>query len=256
MQIRSFRIPGIAVAVMLVFATAAFAQLPPPVPTPHTPDLLGIYPGMPMQAAVAQLQKQSSDVYVSIDRPQGFSLSKSSPDSADIITARVTHPPDGPPAVWMVSRLWNRMNGGGAAAMTVSGLLSALHAKYGPETMRKNGGSGSTTLYWIFDRNGKLLSHADPALMGCNPDAFATSVSGGPASFNPAQAPCYKSFFAVTVQFVASPGDPIINTYHLELVNLPYAVRAAMIAANAKKAAASRARQEQLQRAKQNVPKF
>lgn len=251
MRIPPSKFPGILLLVVPAFAAVAFAQQPPPVPTPHTPNLLGIYPGMPMQAGVSQLQKQSSDVYVSVNS-QGFSLVKSSPNSSDAITASVTHPPVGPPAVWMISRVWYRAAGAG---MTVSALLSALHAKYGPETMRKTEGNGSIWLYWIFDPNGNLLSHADPVLMGCNADALAPSMDGAP-DFNPAQAPCYKSFFAVTVNFVVSPSNPITNGYRLELVNLPYAARAAMIAANAKNAAANQARQEQLQRAKRNVPTF
>jgi hypothetical protein len=40
------------------------------------------------------------------------------------------------------------------------------------------------------------------------------------------------------------------------LVNLPYAVRAATIAANTKDAAAKRALQAQQQKASRNVPKF
>ena len=47
---------------VLACAFALHAQALPP--TPHTPDLLGIYPGMPLNEAQATLQKHSSAAYV------------------------------------------------------------------------------------------------------------------------------------------------------------------------------------------------
>jgi hypothetical protein len=256
MRIQLSTIPGIVLVAMLSFAAAALTQEPPPVPTPRTPDLLGIYPGMPMRAAVAQLQKRSSDVYVSVDPAHGFSLATDTPESADVVSAKVTQPPDAFPSVWMITRSWNHTPNSTRGSMTASALLRGLHAKYGPETLRKVGSSGATTLFWIFDPNGKLLAHADPALMNCSGEAYGPSVWAG--SLGPFTDVCAKSFFAVTANFTAWPpgGDPIVNAYQLELVNLPYALRMAVITANAKNAAAKRALQSQQQKASHNVPKF
>jgi hypothetical protein len=256
MQIRPSKTLGIVLVAMLTFAAAAFAQEPPPVPTPHTPDVLGIYPGMPMRAAVAQLQKRSSDVYVSVDPAHGFSLATDTPEAADLVSAKVTQPPDALPSVWMITRSWNHTPNSTIGSMTASALLKGLHAKYGPETLRKVGSSGETTLFWIFDPNGRLLAHADPALMNCSGEAYGPTVwAGSPGPFTDV---CAKSFFAVTADFTVWPpgGDPIVNGYNLQLVNLPFALRAAVITANAKNTALNREHQQQLQRANQNVPSF
>lgn len=234
---------------LMALSVPLHAQQPPPVPTPHTPDLLGVYPGMPMQAAEAQLQKHSSAVYVETNTlPVSFDLTISSPQSADITTVYVTQPPNDPPTVWMIQRNWGEPGGPG---MTMASLLSALHAKYGQETMRKQ--HPDITLYWIFDRNGRLLSHADPALMNCSGGNFVVVVSNGNSPVGGEFPVCYKGFFAVTANFNAST---VIKSYHVELVNLPYAARAATITANAKKAAADRARQQQIEKASRNKPTF
>src|SRR5205823_2361194 len=50
-------------------------------PTPRTPDLMGIYPGMPASAARVQLQKRSSTVNVISASPadSGFGLNITDP---------------------------------------------------------------------------------------------------------------------------------------------------------------------------------
>lgn len=242
-------------AAVVSFGLAAFSvplcaqQEPPAVATPETPDLLGIYPGMPMQTAKVQLQKHSSDVYVDTNAlPLNFSLTVSNPKSADITSVYVTQPPNDPPTVWMIQRNWTEPGGPG---MTMAALISALRAKYGQETMRKQ--HPDITLYWIFDRNGRLLSHADPALMGCSGGNFIVYMHNGDSPVGGELPVCYKGFFAVTANFNAST---VLRAYHVELVNLPYAARAATITANAKKAAADRARQQQIERARGNKPTF
>jgi len=54
----------VGVVAAFVFAVSTSAQAPLP-PTPKTPDLLGIYPGMAYQAARAQLQKHAANVALS-----------------------------------------------------------------------------------------------------------------------------------------------------------------------------------------------
>jgi hypothetical protein len=66
----------------------------------------------------------------------------------------------------------------------------------------------------------------------------------------------FSNFFAVTASLNASPREPLVDAYHVELVNLPYAARAATVTANAKNASADRAREEQIKRANQNKPVF
>ena len=69
----------------------------------HTPDLLGIYPGMPSAAAQAQLQKHSDSVNVQ-PSATGFALAFPDPKNRDQITVYLTQPPNDPPAVWMIQR--------------------------------------------------------------------------------------------------------------------------------------------------------
>jgi hypothetical protein len=51
------RVPVVGLCLVSIGVAAALAQTPNG-PTPQTPDLLGIYPGMPAAAARAQLQKR------------------------------------------------------------------------------------------------------------------------------------------------------------------------------------------------------
>jgi hypothetical protein len=247
-------VTGLAVA-LFSFTAMGFAQ-DQPVNIPHTPDLLGIYIGMPMQKAEDQLQKHSNDVYVETAAlPLDFSLTTSDPANADITTVYLTQPPNNPPTVWMVTRAWTYMPSGKGPGMTMSALLSALHEKYGQETMRRD--QAGIWLYWIFDQNGRLLSHADPALANCRGSDFVEIMHGGVApNVSTLMETCFKNFFALTVSLNASPRDTLIGGYHVELVNLPYAARAATVTSNAKNAAANRARQEQIKRANQNKPTF
>jgi hypothetical protein len=252
MRIRRLRLAGTILAAAL-FPIAALAHNPLG-PTPHTPDLLGIYVGMPMQAAEDQLQKHSSEVYVMTNElPDDLNLTISNPETADITKAYLTQSPNDPPTVWMVTRDWSQSGGPG---MTESVLLSALHAKYGHETMHKI--QGDTRLYWIFDSNGHLLSHADPALMGCSGLDFVSKMHS-PIGYGACDVmdTCAKHFFAITASYNAPPpNNPLIGNYHVVLVNLPYAVKACHVSADAMNAAANRARQEQLEKANANRPSF
>ena len=80
---------SLPVAILLTiswrFAALASGQSLPA--TPHTPDLLGLYPGMPSLAARAQLQKPSSDVLCAGYFGDGFGMTSSrSPRIADQVS--------------------------------------------------------------------------------------------------------------------------------------------------------------------------
>src|SRR5579864_7638797 len=65
--------------------------------TPHTPDLLGIYPGMPLSEAQATLQKHSSAYYVRRDPSDSqLSLSIANTKDTDVINVFMTQPPNDP----------------------------------------------------------------------------------------------------------------------------------------------------------------
>jgi hypothetical protein len=66
------RVPVVVLCLVSIGVAAALAQTPNG-PTPQTPDLLGIYPGMPAAAARAQLQKRSSTINV-MTNTTGFGL--------------------------------------------------------------------------------------------------------------------------------------------------------------------------------------
>jgi len=225
-----------------------------PATIPHSPDLLGIYPGMPAIAARQQLQKHSTKFLVkSPSAPElGFSLAIMDPSSADNVEVFLTQAPNAS-AVWMVRRSQNISN---VNPMSKSALLAGLHDKYGKETLSQDRGGGGLYLYWIFDQSGRLLRSADPELMGCSGSAFYNNIRNGPdQSGLPVLQRCYSSFFAVTAMLNSRDAE-LLQGYSLELVNWPYAVQAATATMNAKNAASGRAKQDETNRADQNKPTF
>ena len=81
---------------------------------------------------------------------------------------------------------------------------------------------------------------------------MSTGVNQGAMAANGA---CYKAFFAVKVVFNRA-APPLLNGYSIELVNLPLAFQAAMKTGAMKNAGANKAKQDELNRAKQNRPTF
>ena len=217
-------------------------------PPSHSPDLLGIYMGMPAGAAKAQLQKHSSDVYVQYASPasDGFGISLPGMPT-DQISVSITQAPNDP-AVWKIQR---DQGFSGLAPISRSALLDSLHRKYGQETFKKSPDTGYERLYWIFGQDGKLLSSADPGLMDCNPIA--------PTGMKPELAgPCNQNFFALYMQIISGGHDgDSVQSYTMVLLNLPFEARAAQLTANAKKSAADKAqRAEDRKKNSRPVPTF
>ena len=247
-----WRASVVGVSLVCVAAADAAAQTPATSP-PHTPDLLGIYTGMPAAAARAQLQKHSSTINVTTNnKSDGFDLVIPDPSIRDITNVYLTLLPNDP-AVWMVERSqgFSAQN-----PMSRTALLTALHEKYGKETLTNDRGGGGLYLYWIYDQTGKLLSSADMDLAGCNPAFFRNYLqTGPPSSLNALEAACFRSFFAVTAMLNLRDAQ-LLESYAVQLVNLPYALKGATATGNANKAAADRARQEQTDKADKNKPTF
>jgi hypothetical protein len=220
---------------------------------PHSPDLLGIYPGMPANAARLQLQKHSTDFQLQTTRSpeEGFSLTILDPQNFDNVEVFLTLEPN-PSAVWMVRRTQNISN---TNPMSKSALLAGLHNKYGKETLSQDRGGGGTNLYWIFDQSGHLLPSADAGLMGCSGNNFISNIRNGPGNVPLGLQPCYASFFAVAAT-INNRDAELVAGYSVELVNLPYAFQAASATANAKNAQADEARRKAVTGADQNKPTF
>src|SRR5215475_13625090 len=94
---------GICFAFVLTAAITAHGQSLPPMP--HSPDLLGIYPGMPMNVARMTLQKHSSKYQVQNDAtPEvGFSLTNPDPQIREMVNVYLTKAPNDP-AVWLITK--------------------------------------------------------------------------------------------------------------------------------------------------------
>jgi len=219
--------------------------------TPHTPDLLGIYPGMPTLAAHAQLQKHSSAVYVQDISGSEFGMTIPDPKNRDQVTVFLTQLPNDP-YVWMIQRAQTFDPG---VSMSKENLLTAMRQKYGQESLMSDHGGGGLFYYWVFDPNGKLLAKADSRYTNCSGSLFITNMNRGPDRPNDILDLCYGSFLGVTL-YVNMGDAQLVWAYSVELVNMPYAVAAATITMNANKAAGEKARQEELNKADQNKPTF
>jgi hypothetical protein len=239
----------VGLCLVSIGVAAALAQTPNG-PTPQTPDLLGIYAGMPAAAARAQLQKHSSriNVMTGIDE---FSLDIMDSTSPERIKIYLTLPPNDQ-AVWMIQRIQSFTT---RNPMSQNALMTALREKYGKETLT-NERAGGPYVYWIYEQNGRLLSSADMDLTGCLGGNFINYVRiGPPRQPNTSEQNCFRSFFAVTAMLNRS-GPELLGSYNVELVNLPYALKAATATGNANNAAADQDRREQIEKADQNKPKF
>src|SRR5262245_43091955 len=244
------RVSVVGLCLVSIGVAVSLAQSAPG-PTPQTPDLLGIYPGMLAAAARAQLQKRSSTTNVmNSSPPDGFSLSPD-PTNREMISVYLTLPPNDQ-AVWMIQRTetFTTQN-----PMSQNALMTALREKYGKETLTTDRGGGQL-VYWIYEQNGKLLSSADMDLTGCMGLNFFNFVRiGPPRQMSPLEQTCFRSFFAVTATLNRG-GPGLLASYNVELVNLPYAWKAATATGNANNAAADQSRRNQIEKGDQNKPKF
>ena len=244
------RISVVGLCLVSIGVAAALAQTPN-APPPQTPDLLGIYPGMPALAARAQLQKRSSTINVMTGMNE-FSLNIMDSTSPEGIKIYLTLPPNDQ-AVWMIQRTqtFTTQN-----PMSLNALMTALREKYGKETLTSDRGGGGLYVYWIYEHNGKLLSSADMGLTGCMGINFINYVRiGPPRQPNTIEQSCFRSFFAVTAMLNRS-GPELLGAYTVELVNLPFALKAAIATGNANNAAADQGRRNQIEKGDQNKPKF
>src|SRR5260221_3070418 len=132
-----FRMRVLPVCLALVFIGLAALTPAQNLPaTPHTPDLLGIYPGMPANEARAMLQKHSTTVYVKTGSPpeSGFGLAITDPKNPDLINVDLIREPNDP-NVWLITRSWVYYPGAGGPGLSQEALLTALRQKYGKETL-------------------------------------------------------------------------------------------------------------------------
>jgi len=250
------RIPIAIVALALAGIAAQLPAQNQPA-TPTTPDLLGIYAGMPYLAARTQLQKHSTSVQVApgSDPSLSFNLHISDPKNPDMIDVYLTQAPNDS-SVWMITRAWVYYPGAGGPPLALNSLVGALHDKYGKETMSSDH-PVSLILYWIYDQSGKLLATAPAGLEACDGGQYMGYISGPPQTLNDPQKACYASFFAVKATMNRTASDPqLLGSYNVQLVNLPYAYKAAMNTVAAKNGAADKARQDQRNQADQNRPTF
>jgi hypothetical protein len=208
-----------------------------------------------MRAARSVLQKHSSAYQVQNDNPPelGFSLSIPDMQIRETVSVSLTQAPN-EPTVWLIEK---GQNFSSQNEMSVTALIAALREKYGKETMLDDRGGGGLYLYWVYDPSGRLLTSADRALTGCNGGSFVLYMRNGlPQVLNEDQKRCYNSFYAVTASLNRLSNPELLQAYNVELVNLPYAFRAATLSTNAKNAAAEQARLEQMRKANKNKPAF
>jgi hypothetical protein len=251
---------AVGVFALLPVFFACLSRLPAqssPSGPPQSPDLLGIYIGMPAAAAKAQLQKHSTaPITPNSDPSDGFEMQITDPKNADQIQVWLTRAPNNP-AVWMMVRTQIYYPSAGGPPLSYQAVLDALHQKYGTETMSSDH-PVSLLLYWVYDQNGKQLSTAPAGLQACDGGMYESYIfMGPPQTLNDQQKACYAGFFAVKATLNRLANNPqLLGSYNVQLVNLPYAYTAAMNTVASKNAAAAKAQQDQINKANQNKPTF
>src|SRR5260370_5603978 len=202
-----FRRRTVFPAAILLFAFVA-GVFPAPAqnlpPTPRTPDLMGIYPGMPASAARALLQKRSSTVNVTSASPadSGFGLSITDPKNPEGTYVYLTRAPNDPPTVWLITRSQRYNSGAGGPPLMLNTVLTALREKYGKETFTRDQGGCGLYVYLLFDQGSNLLVTADQTLQGRNSGQFSLYISNGLTQApNQIEQTCFQSHFCVKGNF-------------------------------------------------------
>src|SRR5713101_1303046 len=117
-----------AAILLFAFVAGAFPAQAQDLPaTPRTPDLMGIYPGMPASAARALLQKRSSTVNVTTASPadSGFGLSITDLKNPEGTNVYLTRAPNDPPTVWLITRSQSYYQGAGGPPLMLNSVLTA-----------------------------------------------------------------------------------------------------------------------------------
>lgn len=210
---------GLAIAgVVGVFSTGSalsVAQSPPRSPR-GMPDIVGLYPGMPVGDAYNLLKAyyptrggrvdvhQATIQGLNSDKPLATQLHIPPKDQQDtyddVIDVMITLPPN-KQAVWAVNRTVSFEPG---KAPSASAVIAGLRQKYGPEMP----GATVGQLRWIFDRQGKRMP--DDFARKCN--QASGSIADGSLSvliYNPSGA----QFGNLTSTPAGVPGGDACKTF-------------------------------------------
>ena len=243
------------------------------------PDILGIRLGMPAREAEAALRAQYSKgtyrawAYPLPPIPEqltlGFTMNVDAVGVAgnDKGSVEITAPPN-PQVVWRVSRGTNAMHVNRAT------LLASLREKYGKETLAlQNGGAPAAndgqiyTLYWLIDERGQRAAPPRPltSLQSCE-ISFPRGASPDMELFHGertidgqlqdpwARSSCIGTI--VNIQAWEGRDPQIIELMYATVVDIPLYLRSGAATGAWWKAAAERARQQELEKTKQNKPKL
>jgi hypothetical protein len=215
------------------------------------PDLLGLYPGMPAAEAFKVLQAHSSVARVtqSTMRDQ-FSLSIDVEGYADTITVLTTDPAS-PAVVWHINRTLYYSG----KPMAKSTMLDALRQKYGKEAAMEQR-VNTTLVWWLFDREGRLVPSNLRMVKECHALGGTDLVRRGPLQGSSADVQaCYSSYIVVYASMLERAPD-ILDHVDVTFFSLPIGYQASLAVRKTQQSEAEKKRQEELERARQNKPKF
>lgn len=230
------------------------------------PDVLGVRPGMSPQEALQILHQQyPKDLYQemkvtwwpSVQKPYyGFNILNPVGGQPDVYLS-FTAPPSRQ-VVWRIVRYMNRVN------VNHGTLLAALRQKYGKESYAgaENGSPVNDDrtigqLVWIFDEHGARAPL--PALPNGETIFACASINGSPQPIMPRSDDEAHSQFRtecapyVVLHVAFTPTEIVANTV-TELFDGPLALRTAHAADVWQRNGAERARQEAVEKSKQNKP--
>jgi hypothetical protein len=226
------------------------------------PDLLGIHLGMPVDNALAVLKREYPTARVQLweiaprDRPtiaEPLASGASLPPGAtgpfgDEVHLHFTYPPNAR-FVYAVSRSAQRQH------VNRDTLLAALRNKYGKEVAR-NPDPLISDLWWVFDQQGRLaaapgdgtltLGNCRWPVSGGSIDELRLSQSGW----------CESAHIAVRARLDSHNDPEIVETLHMQMIDLPLALRAAAATIAWRDALHAQERQQEIERTKKASPKL
>lgn len=250
---------GLGAAMMFSVAASTASAAPPAL------DVIGFQPGMTLDQAVAKLKTAAPNVTVQIINTTIPELGPQFPWMAvgktpdgnlgltfEQIAVTVTMPPNAPATVWGVDR---SVRYGQGKEPTMADTIAGLHAKYGPEMLNYT----QKQFFWGWDERGAPYPVATmrqcAMFAGMDHMTRVTDTIYRPNMLNAQQQQCQKGkFIAANLNPAGNPS--LVASMDVAVTDAALESDAMARTRAARTTAQGNAAASQVQRAKQNKPRF